>query len=346
MNQIQTKSQIGRQPIFDVVKYIMALMVVAIHSDLFPEVLYPWLRLAVPLFFMISSYFFFRNLQCAESAQEKNQRYRKFIKRNFILYLFWFIVLLPYTLHVRQYFNDGVISGIIRFTKSLLFRSTFPASWFIQALIVSITIVFFISKKMKNSYLLTLAIFVYCFAVFKSSYWGIINTIPVLDSIYNGYEVVFSSPVFNASSALIWVVIGKYFAEDKVNINNVASILGLIVSGILLYGEWLLVRELNDTIDSDCYFLLIPTTFFAFNLIRCIKVPLNGITKFLGNSSTLVYTTHVPTIFVTSVLLKRLFSITDRLYVFLLVVFLCTLGSYVVFQLEKYRAFKWLKYSH
>lgn len=40
-----------REGIFDVVKFCLALMVVAIHSKLFPMLLYPWLRLAVPLFF-------------------------------------------------------------------------------------------------------------------------------------------------------------------------------------------------------------------------------------------------------------------------------------------------------
>ena len=36
--------------IFDLVKLILSIMIVAIHTSLFPTILYPWLRLAVPLF--------------------------------------------------------------------------------------------------------------------------------------------------------------------------------------------------------------------------------------------------------------------------------------------------------
>ena len=45
-----------RYDIFDIVKFVLAIIVIAIHTNLFPQFLYPWLRLAIPLFFIISSY--------------------------------------------------------------------------------------------------------------------------------------------------------------------------------------------------------------------------------------------------------------------------------------------------
>ena len=80
--------------IFDYTKFIMAIMVLAIHSALLPELLYPWLRLAVPLFFIISSYFFFKKYRSAESGAERGKVIKKFLIRNLQLYSFWFIVLL------------------------------------------------------------------------------------------------------------------------------------------------------------------------------------------------------------------------------------------------------------
>ena len=47
----------------DLVKIVMSVFVVAIHTELVPDVLSPWTRIAVPVFFMISSYFFFNKLQ-------------------------------------------------------------------------------------------------------------------------------------------------------------------------------------------------------------------------------------------------------------------------------------------
>ena len=335
-----------RQAIFDIVKFIMALMVVAIHSSLFPMVLYPWLRLAVPMFFIISSYFFFGSLCKLETDKDKNRRWWKYVKRNLILYGFWFVLLLPYTLYVQRYFDSGVLRGTFNFIKSLLFGDTFPASWFIQASIVSVTVIFFASKKIKDRYLFALSFLIYCFAVLRSSYWSVVEDVTLINTAYKVYHFAFSAPMFNASSAFIWIVIGKLFAEKKIRINKIFAIVGILMSSVLLYVEWIFVRALNGSFNNDCYLFLIPTAFFAFQLISLIRVSPNDITVFLGKSSTLIYTTHIPTIAVISLLLQRFLSITDNLLVFVLVVILCTAGSYIVLKLEKMRAFRWLKYSH
>ena len=113
-----------------------------------------------------------------------------------------------------------MLSGIFRLIKALLFASTFPASWFIQASIIAVTVVFFASKKIKNRYLLVISILIYCFAVLKSSYWSTVKDITIIHEMYKGYTFIFSSPVFNASSAFVWIVIGKLFAEKKIQINR------------------------------------------------------------------------------------------------------------------------------
>ena len=168
----------------------------------------------------------------------------------------------------------------------------------------------------------------------------------LINMAYKVYHFAFSAPMFNASSAFIWIVIGKLFAEKKIRINKIFAIVGILLSSVLLYGEWLFVRALNGSFNNDCYLFLIPTAFFAFQLISLIRVSPNAITVFLGKSSTLIYTTHIPTIAVISLLLQRFLSITDNLLVFVLVVILCTAGSYIVLKLEKLQAFRWLKYSH
>ena len=172
------------------------------------------------------------------------------------------------------------------------------------------------------------------------------SDVSLINKVYNGYRFVFSEPMFNASSAFIWVMVGKLFAEKQVQINKIFAIVGLLLSGALLYGEWLFVRALNGSFNNDCYLFLVPTAFFAFRLISLIKVSPNGVTVFLGKSSTLIYTTHIPTIAGVSLLLQRLFSATSTPLVFVLVVALCTAGSLVVLTLEKLPAFQWLKYAH
>lgn len=47
--------------VLDLAKFVLAFFVVAIHTSFFPKYLYPWLRVAVPLFFIISSFVFLKS---------------------------------------------------------------------------------------------------------------------------------------------------------------------------------------------------------------------------------------------------------------------------------------------
>ena len=336
----------SRLGIFDITKYVLALMIIAIHSELFPLALYPWLRVAVPLFFVISSYFFFSKISNTASEQEKNKKWLGYVKRNAVLYLFWFIVLIPITLSLRQYFNDGALKGIHNFTKSLLFSSTFPASWYIQASIVAVSIIFLASKKLNNTTLLCIAVPIYAFATLRSSYVNVIEANAFLSKFYEIYEMIFGAPMFNACSALVWIVVGKCFAEGKIKIKAIFAAIGLAVSCALLYAEWLFVRSLNGTFNNDCYLLLIPTTIFAFQLLLLVKIPANKLTSFMGKSSTIIYTTHMPLILIATPLMIKFLSINSKPLMFVFAAVVCTSGSLVVFWLEKFKIFKWLKYSH
>lgn len=55
----QTLLEKQNYDIFDLAKFILAIFIIAIHSEFLPHILYPWLRIAVPLFFVISAYLFF-----------------------------------------------------------------------------------------------------------------------------------------------------------------------------------------------------------------------------------------------------------------------------------------------
>ena len=73
-------------------KLILSIFVVVIHTtglDIFS----PILRFAVPLFFMLSSYFFFSKYDSTDDTYERRDMLFKYIKRNLQLYAFLFIAL-------------------------------------------------------------------------------------------------------------------------------------------------------------------------------------------------------------------------------------------------------------
>ena len=49
--------------IFDIVKFVLIIFIVSLHSGIVPDLLIPVVRTAVPLFFIISSYLLFSKKQ-------------------------------------------------------------------------------------------------------------------------------------------------------------------------------------------------------------------------------------------------------------------------------------------
>ena len=173
-NISETKKYDGK---YDILKFVLSLMVLAIHTALYPMILYPWLRIAVPLFFIMSSYFFFSKINISSVTQQKNIL-KKYVIRNIQLYLCWFIICLPVTLYVRKelFFSNGFLKNVLIILRTILFGDTFVASWFISASIIGVVIIYFLNRWLKNDYLLFfICLFVFCIVTLQSSYSSIIN---------------------------------------------------------------------------------------------------------------------------------------------------------------------------
>lgn len=136
---------------FDILKFVLAFLIVVMHSSVFPRWMLPLPRLAVPLFFMMTSYLFFVKLKNISDEVFRKQAIVKYIKRNTYLYLFWCIVFLPCMI-VLQYmsWSAGGVLGVIKYNlKAFFISGFFPASWFILATVYAVTIVFFLSKWLR-----------------------------------------------------------------------------------------------------------------------------------------------------------------------------------------------------
>lgn len=142
-----TKQYIG----LDIVKFLMAMIVVSIHTNLFCEsqklksYLLPWQKIAVPVFFIISSFLFFKKIN---SMKNGNDLLRKYIIRLIIFSLIWFIITLPINLFFHYYPSINLPSII----KYIFFSGLFPGSWFISALAIGI-VLSYMTFRMKIGYI-------------------------------------------------------------------------------------------------------------------------------------------------------------------------------------------------
>ena len=159
----------------DILKFVLSLFIVAVHfADI--AMLSPILRCAVPLFFMLSSFFFFKKYDGVVSTKEKNAVLLKYIKRNLVLYLFWFIVLLPYTIILRGWFDEALIPGVLKVCRSFIFSSTFPASWYIMATIIGTSLIALTDRTFNKRFVFIVALLAYAFCCISSNYGKMISS--------------------------------------------------------------------------------------------------------------------------------------------------------------------------
>ena len=190
---------------FDILKFVLAILIVCIHSTKAGMILRPVFRLAVPLFFMISSYLFFLKQSTLNSKQDKYKGLKKYAKRILLLYLFWFLLLLPFTIYYRELYINFDHEKLITIARSFFFGSTFIASWFLMASLIGVTIVWVLSQlKVKTSWIIAIGLVIYVFCCIVSNYYSLISSCPRFIVAYNSYTSIFTLP-FNSFPCSIFV---------------------------------------------------------------------------------------------------------------------------------------------
>ena len=332
--------------VYDVFKITLSLMVVGIHTSLFPKVLYPWLRLAVPLFFVMSSYFLFSKLDKVQKSEQKNV-VKNYVKRNCSLYLFWLIVLLPVIISMRKWFLDGqIMESILNFVKGLLFGSTFVASWYISASVIAMLIVFFASKHLSSFQLLIASFVVYATVCLRSSYMFLLDRNSWFAVVSEHYDNALNVSYNSFPVAVFWFSVGKCFAENKFKWSALTNIIVLAASMAGLYVEWFAVKHFSGEIKNDCYFMLIPTVIALFHYVKNRPPVCNDKAVMLRKMSTIIFVTHASVAFVVSHFFKRLMGLWNGLALYIATVSVCLMICLLIFALEKTKLFKWLKYSY
>lgn len=331
----------------DILKFIMSVFVVATHTGLMGGYLLPLVRLAVPVFFVLSGYFFFSRVNALDSDEDKRKYLLKSVKHNLQLYGFWFVVLSPITFYIRDYFSSGALQGIISLLHNFLLGSTFQASWYITALIIGFVILFFLSKKCSNTVLLALGIIFYFPALLSSNYLFIPMLTDSTKELYDNVTAVLLLPCRNFSAGLIFLVLGKLIAEKEDSQADKSCCLKAVVCFMLLVAETLALCYGKVPIkDTDC-FIMLP--FVAYYLCRWVlslkaRISCGGV---LRKISTLSYCSHMAVFMIAGKLLSVL-DIPDfgNIIVFALTLIVTWAVGIIILKLEKYKLFGFLKYSH
>lgn len=329
---------------FDILKFLMAIMIVALHSQFLPNLLMPWLRIAVSMFFILSSYFFFLKINATNDQKEKQAMLSHFIKRSSLLYLFWFTVMFLPTIFIRKYFENSILDGIIKLIHDLFFGSTFVASWFIQANIIATYIIFKAKNWKITICILSLVLYVIC-CITTNYYFAFPKWNDLLHEAFPRYNCCFSFP-----AALLWVYMGAHFASIK-HFEKIRLWTTLLVLGcILLFFENQMCTYFQWTGGgNDNYFSLIIICPSLFMLIQCLPMVHIPYSLTLRRASIIFYCTHGTITRCLSYYFKTHISnygIQTGSITFLITLILCTSITIFILAFSNKPKWDWMKYSY
>ena len=276
---------------FDLFKFLAAIMVMLVHTRFLGDSrfhwLHPWCRIAIPVFFMISSFLFFSKYDSIPD-EKKNSYLWKFVKRDLILYLFWFIVFLPFTYVYRDYAHKGLQMVL----GTIFLGSSFPASWYLMALAIGIIIVAKLNHGSVGRWLLPVIAFLMYLVCLGQFTWRPVADQLGLSKIYAIPDLRFANNFFVAP---IWIWIGRMFVTYKekflavkMKIVLLAFALSLILLGLehnyLYQRGWF-------TYNNDVYLLGLISGPILFWIILKLDIHLKH-AKFMRCMSTLIYCLH------------------------------------------------------
>lgn len=340
------KTGAKRYNLIDVVKFILAILIMIIHSGIDKTVISPILRVAVPLFFIISAYFFFLKLTKTEDKTERRKALFRFVKRNLLLYVIWAIIQLPLIIYFRDYYLNFFPNGLLSVLKDFLQGSMFTGSWFIVALVLAVVIIYLASKKISPWVLLLLTAPIYALCCFSSNYFGLLPESSFLVSFFCGYERVLGTAFYTSlPAALFWVAVGNFFAKKEICLKNLYLYIAFAISVILIVTERYFIVRYNLENTDDGYFSLMILSPLLFLIILRHNVPVNLNFRF-RELSTIIYVTHGSAERIVGFMLKR-FMAENNVMNSLKVVIAFSLiiaAGYLIIILRSKVKFKPLKY--
>ncbi|MBR5087243.1 MAG: acyltransferase [Muribaculaceae bacterium] len=337
---------------FDFLKLVLAVLVAGIHLSHTGFVLRPVFRIAVPLFFMISSYLFFSRQGELQSHQLRKQAFFKFAKRILALYLFWFVVLLPVTIDHRGWCSNVNIFTVIDIVRGFFFGSTFKASWFLMASLIGTFIVWYLAEqKVKDRWIIVLGVLVYVGCCLVSNYYHLCDKIPYFDRLYHKYCFFFTEPYNSFPMAILFVAIGKLMAQNKFQVRQSTLKVAILLLAICLYGEFFMTKHFCLVIKDDCFFLMPPLCLCLFMHLGQSKPHCYSFdTITMRSLSVIIYCCHNSIAYVIARYFRtmgmRIDTGSELFVLFTLTLSISSLIAFAILCVEKRRNLGWLRFSH
>ncbi|MCR5137828.1 MAG: acyltransferase [Oscillospiraceae bacterium] len=334
----------------DLLKYISAFLVVFTHVHAFHESLPIGVavsRFTIPQFYMVSAYFFFRRVnQDADNPGWRKQCLWGFLRRVAKLYCCWLLVQAPLMYVFGGWYAFGyeaagsAMRSAFLLIKNVLLSNTFPASWYLMALMIGTAMVTYLDRWIGNTGLLMTGLFFFLICCANSGYLNLVN-----------HPIHLFYPPTSFLSSVLWLTVGKMIAEEHPvtqrfrELPHQKKILILLSAVGLFFAEYFLCLRKEWAGNTDAMLSLIPVCPMIFMTVldagRSIPYA-----REMRAASTVIYCSHGMML----TLLSHLGAAAGiRLEVmpmaagwYLLAILLCNLLAIGMMYFQKKDGFRWL----
>ena len=281
-----------RQPedfrFIDIFKFFCAFLIIGIHTSPFHEIDFldkafgMLTRIAVPFFFVSSSFFLFKK-------EFSWKRIGNYCRRMLLLYVTYSMIYVVYELASGQF---ELIHFLVKF-----FLSGYQHLWFLHQSVIAVLVISLIIRLTKKTWLMyTAAIICFVTGVLILTYYPLTKGVPIVEFYRRSflYNVVFErSWVFYA---LPYMAMGYFFAQNGFMKKSVSTI-GIIISGFLLAAESYLGVYIFNVSSTVLWFSVFPLSFCILSLAAQIQLKGESNTLMLRKLSTLIYCIHLLVIY-------------------------------------------------
>lgn len=326
----------------DIVKFISAFLVIAIHTAplleiseranfIFVQVI---ARIAVPFFFITSGFLFFRKVDMSREWNDyENIRYLKhYLFRIFRIYALWTIVYLPCNYLILQ--GDGGITfaSILRYLRDVCFNGSYYHLWFLPALMFAVFAVYMLHSRFRLKTIMIISLILYLIGMLGNVYGNFLYDIPLISSVFHIYTKVFVTTRNGLFFGMIYIAMGACVASKTMLTPMKGRYLGFLLSIALLCVECYALRRLGIMHDlASMYLMLLPTVWFLFAIVISFMFEKHAIFYFLRAASLLIYTSHLLFIVVSNILFPEL----SNLYTYIVAAGGAFLFAVLIYALSK-----------
>lgn len=137
------------------------------------------------------------------------------------------------------------------------------------------------------------------------------------------------------------------FAFYDFKLEKKISLIGFIVSMLLLFGEAFVLEHFDIAREHDMYLFLVPAVFFMFSFIKTMRLQNSPVYKTLRSYSSLIFYGHLWVEVVVGSVLKLINEPLGQSSLnFIFTLLITILMSVLVVKLSSIKRFRWLKFFY